>query len=53
MSNNTSAMPPLPTAPTYVPMWIAGLHDSVDVPTSSLGSFVMRDSMLTNFGESQ
>jgi hypothetical protein len=48
MSNNIFAMPPLQTAATYVPKWIEGLHDSVGVPTSSWGSFVMRDSTFTN-----
>ena len=32
-------------APPYVPKWIAGLHDSVDVPTASWGSCVMAHSI--------
>jgi hypothetical protein len=32
---------------------IAGLHDFVTGLTSSWGSFAMRDSMSTNFGEAQ
>jgi hypothetical protein len=52
-SKNIPAMSLLPTTATYVPKWMAALHDSVNVPTSSSGSSITRGSMSTNFGESQ
>jgi hypothetical protein len=53
VAKNISAMPFLPITARYVPKWMAASHDSVNVPTSSSGSSVMRDSMSINFGESQ
>ena len=35
------------------PKWIAGVPESVNVLTSALGAFAMRDSMSTNLGETQ
>jgi hypothetical protein len=53
MSNSISGMPPQLIPTTYGPKWIAGLHVSVTVPTSSWDSFVMQGSMSTNFAEAQ
>jgi hypothetical protein len=52
-SNNISAMPLLSIAAKSVRKWIAVVHDSVNGPTSSLGSFAMLDSRSTNFGDAQ
>ena len=53
ISNTLSEMPPLQRPTTSVSRWIAGSHVSGNVPTSSLGSFVMRDFLSTNFAEAQ
>jgi hypothetical protein len=52
-SNNISGMRLLQTPRRSGSKWIAVSHDSANVPTSFLGSFAMRDLILTNFGEAQ
>jgi hypothetical protein len=46
-------MPRLRTLARCWPQGIAGLHASVNILTSSWGDAAMRDSMSTNFGDTQ